>query len=113
MTENETMTTRLQAFVETHPGGWNHEEWLGLLSDLGTEGIDVSEASEIGAELERTRLAWELRRRSVQGLGPKRAEALAKRFGTLWRIRQASVEEVARVPSMNRPLAEKVLSALS
>lgn len=113
MSENEIMTTRLQAFVDTHPEGWNHEEWLGLLADLSTEGVDVSEAHDIGEELERTRLTWELSRRGVQGLGPKRIEALGKRFGTLWRLRNASADEVARVPSMNRPLAEKVLNALN
>ena len=113
MTESENMTTRLQTFVETHPGGWNHEEWLGLLADLSTTGIDVSEPHEIGEELERTRLTWELRRSEVQGLGPKRVEALARRFGTLGRLRYASVDEVAHVPSMNRPLAEKLLIALN
>ena len=113
MTETENMTTRLQAFVETHPEGWNHEEWLGLLTDLNETGIDVSEPHEIGEELERTRLTWELRRRGVPGLGPKRVEALGKRFGTLGRLRNASVDEVARVPSMNRTLAEKVVSAVN
>lgn len=106
------MTARLQTFVEAHPEGWNHEEWLGLLADLEGEGVDVSEHDDIGARLERTRLEWELKRRSVAGLGPKRIEALGKRFGTLWRLRHASADEIARVPSMNRQIAEKVLSAL-
>ncbi len=113
MSETESMTARLQAFVESHPGGWNHEEWLGLLAELSAAGIDVSEPHEIGVQLERTRLTWELRRREVPGLGPKRVEALARRFGTLGRLRFASIDEVAQVPSMNRPLAEKILSALN
>lgn len=113
MNKSETMTARLQAFVETHPAGWTHEEWLELLADLSMTGVDVSEPHEIGEELERTRLTWELRRRGVQGLGPKRVEALGKRFGSLWSLRGASVDEVAGVPSMNRALAEKVVSALN
>jgi hypothetical protein len=113
MTEGEKMTARLHAFVKAHPDGWNHEEWLGLLADLEGEGVGVGEHDEIGARLERTRLEWELQRRAIPGLGPKRSEAIAKRFGTLWRLRHASVEEVARVPSMNRTLAEKVLGALN
>jgi hypothetical protein len=113
MTLGETMTARLHAFVEAHPEGWNHEQWLGLLADLEQEGVDVSEHDEIGARLERTRLEWELQRRAVPGLGPKRSEAIARRFGSLWRLRHASVDEVARVPSMNRTLAEKVLGALN
>ena len=113
MSENETMTAQLQAFVETHPAGWNHEEWLGLLADLSATGVDVSEPHSLGEQLERTRLTWELRRSEVAGLGPKRVAALARRFGTLGRLRYASVDEVAQVPSMNRPLAEKLLSALN
>lgn len=107
------MTARLEEFVAAHPEGWNHEEWLGLLADLEGAGMDVSEHEEVGVRLERLRLETDLKRRSVPGLGPKRCEALAKRFGSLWRLKSASVEEVARVPSMNRPLAEKVLSALN
>ena len=106
------MTTRLHAFVETHPAGWNHEDWLGLLTDLDASGIDVSEPHGIGEELERTRLTWELKRHAVPGLGPKRTEALARRFGTVWALRHASVDEIARVPSMTRALAEKVRRAL-
>ena len=106
------MTARLHAFVESHPSGWNHEEWLGLLADLDGAGVDVSEPHEIGVELERARLTRELQLRAVPGLGPKRCEALAKRFGTLWNFRNASVEDIAKVPSMNRALAEKVRRAL-
>jgi hypothetical protein len=112
MNEGEKMTARLHEFVESHPEGWNHEEWLGLIADLGEAGVDVSEPHEIGTELERKRLTLELQRRGVPGLGPKRCEAIAKRFGTLWHFRSASVEDIAKVPSMNRALAEKVRSAL-
>jgi len=113
MTQGQTITARLHAFVEAHPYGWNHEQWLGLLADLETEGVSVSEHEEVGARLERTRLEWELERRSVPGLGPKRREAIVKRFGTLWRLRHASVEDVARVPGVPRALAEKVRAALN
>jgi hypothetical protein len=113
MSEGEMMTARLHAFVESHPDGWNHEQWLGLLAELEGDGLEVSEHAEIGAELERTRLSWELERRGVPGLGPKRTQALAKRFGTLWRLRHASVDDVARVPSFNRALAERVIGALN
>lgn len=106
------MTARLHEFVKSHPEGWNHEDWLGLLADLDRAGVDVSEPHEIGVQLERTRLSWELQRHAAPGLGPKRTEALAKRFGTLGALRHASVDEIARVPSMTRALAEKVRRAL-
>jgi hypothetical protein len=104
------MSAQLNAFVESHPTGWNHDEWLALLADLGDGGTDVSNPDAIGQELERTRVMWELKRRRVPGLGPKRVEAIAGRFGTLWELEHASVDEMARVPGMNRALAEKVMT---
>jgi hypothetical protein len=111
MRERGDMSAQLNAFVESHPTGWNHEEWLALLADLGQDGTDVSNPDAIGQELERTRVIWELKKREVPGLGRKRLDAIANRFGTLWELRNASLEEMARVPGMNRSLAEKVLMA--
>jgi hypothetical protein len=107
------MSARLNQFVESHPTGWNHEEWLALLADLGEGGTDVSNPDAIGAELEKTRVTWELKRRGIPGLGPKRLDAIATRFGTMRELRDATVEELARVPGMNRALAEKVLNGHS
>ena len=45
---------------------------------------------------------------SVPGIGPKRKRALFKRFGSLKKIKEASVEEIASVSGMSRQLAEKV-----
>lgn len=110
--EMDMMTKQLRAFVEAHPDGWGHDDWVALLKDLGEAGEDVSEPDTLGAELERTRLAWVLKQRSVPGLGPKRSEALVERFGTVWELEHASVDDVAQVPSITRSLAEKVVSAI-
>ena len=107
------MSARLNAFVESHPSGWNHEEWLGLLADLGQGGTDVSDPDAIGVELEKTRVSYELKRRGVPGLGRKRIEAIANRFGTLHELQNATLDEIARVPGMNRGLAEKLLNGRS
>ncbi|MGE0160748.1 MAG: helix-hairpin-helix domain-containing protein [Gemmatimonadales bacterium] len=104
------MSARLTAFVESHPTGWNHDEWLALLADLGQGGTDVSNPDAIGAELEKARVTWELKRRGVPGLGRKRLEAIANRFGTVRDLQNATVDEMARVPGMTRALAEKVLN---
>lgn len=42
----------------------------------------------------------------VPGIGKKRQEALLRHFGSLARIRKASVDELAGVPGMNRKVAE-------
>lgn len=44
----------------------------------------------------------------IPGIGPKRKQALLKRFGSLDGIRQASVEELASVPGMTRKAAEEL-----
>ncbi|MFH1483077.1 MAG: helix-hairpin-helix domain-containing protein [Chloroflexota bacterium] len=45
---------------------------------------------------------------SVPGIGPKRKKALLRNFGSLSGIRQAPVEDLARVPGMTLKLAEKI-----
>jgi len=44
----------------------------------------------------------------VPGIGSKRRRALLKQFGSLRGIKDASVEELAAVPGITRPLAERV-----
>lgn len=48
----------------------------------------------------------------VPGIGPKRKKELLKAFGSIKRIREASVEEIAGLPGMNRDIAERVLEHL-
>ncbi|MCL0072692.1 excinuclease ABC subunit UvrC [Dehalococcoidia bacterium] len=48
----------------------------------------------------------------VPGIGPKRRQALLKRFGTLREIMSASLDELASVPGMTRSLAAKVKERL-
>ena len=49
----------------------------------------------------------------VPGIGPTRKRALLKRFGSVRRIREASVDEVAQTPGVNRDLAERLKSVLA
>ncbi len=44
----------------------------------------------------------------IEGIGPARRKALMKAFPSVEEIRQASVEELAKVPYMNLPSAQKV-----
>ncbi|MGZ8513191.1 MAG: excinuclease ABC subunit UvrC [Candidatus Limnocylindria bacterium] len=49
----------------------------------------------------------------IEGIGPGRKKALLKRFGSVRRIREASVEEVADTPGISRSLAERLKSHLA
>jgi excinuclease ABC subunit C len=48
----------------------------------------------------------------VPGIGVKRRIALLRHFGSMQRLKEAGVGEIAAVEGMNRPAAEKVYSAL-
>ena len=49
----------------------------------------------------------------VPGIGVKRKKELIKRFGSVSKIRQASVEEIASIPGLNRRIAESVKEHLA
>ena len=49
----------------------------------------------------------------VAGIGPARKRALLKRFGSVRRIREASVEEVAATPGVGREVAERLKARLA
>ena len=49
----------------------------------------------------------------IAGIGPGRKKALLKRFGSVRRIREASVDEVADTPGISRDLAERLKSHLA
>jgi excinuclease ABC subunit C len=49
----------------------------------------------------------------IAGLGPTRRKALMKTFGSVKKIRAASVDEVAKVPGIGRATAESIVSQLA
>jgi hypothetical protein len=107
--EIDQLQADLRAFAIARPGGWNHEDWLGFLDSLRQKGHDLSAPAEIGSRLERERLGVVLS--GIQGLGPKRVDALVERFHTLYSARHASVEEFAGA-GLPRADAERVLREL-
>ena len=48
----------------------------------------------------------------VPGIGPKRKRLLLRAFGTVKRVKEASLEELAAVPGMTRALAQKIKEEL-
>ena len=49
----------------------------------------------------------------IEGIGPVRKKALLKRFGSVRRIREASIDELAETPGIPRDLAERLKSHLA
>jgi excinuclease ABC subunit C len=49
---------------------------------------------------------------AVPGIGPKRKRALLRKFGSVARIREATVDDIAATPGFTRALAEKVREGL-
>ena len=49
---------------------------------------------------------------AVPGVGPKRKKALLRKFGSLSRLREANVDDIAATPGFTKRLAEKVLAVI-
>ncbi|MBN1642362.1 MAG: excinuclease ABC subunit UvrC [Anaerolineae bacterium] len=49
---------------------------------------------------------------AIPGVGPQRRKALLKAFGSMERIRKASIEELAAVPGMTHQVAERIKESL-
>ena len=60
----------------------------------------------------RSRAATRSQLDQAPGIGPRRRRELIKRFGSVAGIRAASIDELAGVPGMGRPSAEKLKAFL-
>ena len=49
----------------------------------------------------------------IEGVGPKRARALLKKFGSMARIREANLAELAELPGVTEALAKRILEHLT
>lgn len=108
----EDLHSELRRFVQDHPNGWSHDDWLRLLFQLSELGYDTADEDRIGLALEQQRLARALAETRLKGLGPKRIDALAEHFKTLWNLKDASPEEVAGVPGVPQALAQRIVERL-
>lgn len=109
----EKRAEALRAFLDRHPGGWYHADWERLVDDLRTRGLLPDGGEEaVGRELEKARVRHTLRDLGVQGLGPKRRETVAEAYGHLWELRNATADELAALPGLNKRVAADLLAAL-
>ena len=60
----------------------------------------------------RSKKAFKSKLDDIPGIGPRRKAALLRHFGSLSRIRAATVEELAAAPGMNRAAAQQLKSLL-
>ena len=60
----------------------------------------------------RTKLGMASQLDSIPGIGPTRRKSLLKHFGSMDKIREASVEELSAVPGMNQSAAELIKANL-
>ena len=60
----------------------------------------------------RTKNALQSTLENIEGVGPKKRQALLSYFGGIKAIRKASVTEIARVPGINSALAERIRTYL-
>ena len=101
----------LREFVQANPGGWGHNEWIGLVNLLKDRGHDTSDTDAVGMALERERLTIVLER--VPGLGARRVKAIADRYPRVWNVMQAGAEEIAMAANLPRSVAQRVKDAIS
>lgn len=101
----------LREFVQNHPGGWGHNEWIGLVNLLRDRGHDTSDTDRIGLALERERLTLVLER--VPGLGARRVQAVADRYPRIWNVMQAGAEELAVAANLPKAVAKRIKDALT
>ena len=50
---------------------------------------------------------------TIPGIGPKKKKALLKHFKGITQMKTASIDEIADLPGMNKPLAKKVIQTLN
>jgi hypothetical protein len=101
----------LRDFASARPQGWNHDDWLNFLESLKERGHDINDRDAIGMMLEKERLDLALSR--IRGMGPQRRQALVERYGTIWNLRNADVDEIAATAKIPRNLAEAVKADLA
>lgn len=110
-TASPALRKDLREFVQNHPGGWGHNEWIGLVNLLRDRGHDTSDTDRIGLALERERLTLVLER--VPGLGARRVQAVADRYPRIWNVMQAGAEELAAAANLPKAVAKRIKDALS
>jgi hypothetical protein len=100
----------LRDFAAARPNGWNHDDWENFLQELQSRGHNINDREQIGAMLEKERVAVVLGK--VPGVGPQRVRSIADKFGSVWQLREAGPEAIAREAGVPRQLADRISEAV-
>jgi len=101
----------LRTFAAGRPDGWTHDEWLGLLAQLTERGYDTSNPDSIGLHLERERIVLWVS--ELRGVGPRRANAIADAYASLWQLSHAGPVEIAERARIPYFLAQAIAASLA
>jgi hypothetical protein len=104
------MRGRLEAFVSAHTPGWDHQAWLGLLTELRDAGMDVTDEAGIGMALERERLHRLLG--DAPGATRSAVTRLVKRFGSVGALLQVNAGSLNGYYAHSNPGAEGLAWAM-
>ena len=112
MADMNGMSGDIQAFVQQHMDGWNHDEWMGFIHQLGEAGHDTSDQDGIGLALEQERLRCNLKSWGIKGLGPKRIEAITFAYASLENMRGTDGAAIAERTGLPKQVASEVAARL-
>lgn len=112
MAKKNKLANEIARFVQDHPQGWGHDDWLGFLHHLEAAGQAVGDADGLGLAVERERLKRALLGCGLAGLGTKRMEAVCDAFASLHQLRAVGPAEIAGRAGIPRALAESLAKAL-
>jgi len=112
MAKKSKLDVEIRRFVQEHPNGWGHGDWLGFVDHLGESGHTVPDTDSLGLALERERLMLTVQGCRIVGLGPKRTEAVCDAFVSVHNLRSAGPEEIAGRAGIPMSLAEELVRVL-
>lgn len=105
------LEAHLRSFAAGRADGWTHDEWLGLLSQLAERGYDTSNPDSIGLHLERERIVLWVS--EIRGVGPRRAEAIADAYASLWQLGHSDPLEISARAHVPFFLAQAISDSLA
>ena len=104
------MVGDLREFINSHPAGWTHEDWVGLLAELRRSGHST-DPDEVGRLLELERLVARLK--AVPGVDEEHVRRITERYITIWELRDSDDETVSLLAKIPREEVGRIRFSLN